>query len=375
MIYKRGNLYWYKFVWKGKLVRESTKQGNDRTSLAKGEVGIREKKPVPTLREFLRRNFLPYAKTKHAAKPLTLRYYTQGSDMLLKCELAGLQLDELNDQHAQQFAAEHARLSPSGINRGLRTLRRGLNLAVEWGKLERPAKIHLVPGEHQRDRVLTEDEVERYLKACPQPWRDCASIIVDEGMRPSEVFALQWPHVLLNGSGGLVRIVDGKSKAARRILPMTPRVYQLLCERHRAGDFPTEGWIFPSTSREGHFNGHTAKDQHTKALKDSGVERFEPYVLRHTALTRIAGACNDSFVVMRIAGHSSITMTQRYCHPQADAVERAFAALRSGPGASQVGTILGTVKELPKEEPENGPRDGAVSAWMRREYLGAGRGS
>ena len=49
----------YKFMWKGDLVRESTKQGNDRvarqmeaahrTALAKGEVGIREKKLVPTL--------------------------------------------------------------------------------------------------------------------------------------------------------------------------------------------------------------------------------------------------------------------------------------------------------------------------------------
>jgi hypothetical protein len=50
-IYKRGEVYWYKFMWQGKMVHESTKQGNDkvarqmeaahRTSLAKGEVGIR----------------------------------------------------------------------------------------------------------------------------------------------------------------------------------------------------------------------------------------------------------------------------------------------------------------------------------------------
>ena len=56
-IYKRGEVYWYKFMWQGRMVRESTKQGNDkvarqmeaahRTSLAKGEVGIREKRPVP----------------------------------------------------------------------------------------------------------------------------------------------------------------------------------------------------------------------------------------------------------------------------------------------------------------------------------------
>lgn len=33
----------------------------------------------------------------------------------------------------------------------------------------------------------------------------------------------------------------------------------------------------------------------------------------------------DAFTLARIAGHSSITITQRYCHPQADAVEGAFS--------------------------------------------------
>jgi hypothetical protein len=72
MIYKRGKVYWYKFMWQGKLVRESSKQGNDRvarnmesahrTSLAKGEVGIREKKPSPPLAIFLKDRILPWRK-------------------------------------------------------------------------------------------------------------------------------------------------------------------------------------------------------------------------------------------------------------------------------------------------------------------------
>ncbi len=71
---ERGScgVYWYKFMWQGKLIRESTKQGNDkvarqmesahRTSLAKGEVGIREKKPSPTLSQFIDLRFEPWAK-------------------------------------------------------------------------------------------------------------------------------------------------------------------------------------------------------------------------------------------------------------------------------------------------------------------------
>ena len=131
MIYKRGKkgTYWYKFLWQGKLIRESTKQGNDkvarqmeaahRTSLAKGEVGIRERKPVVRLSEFLRNDFIPYAEAKHAAKPGTLEYYRDGARMVLKCDWASEKLDQINDQHAQHFAAKFEHLSPSRINCGL----------------------------------------------------------------------------------------------------------------------------------------------------------------------------------------------------------------------------------------------------------------
>jgi integrase len=357
MIYKRGKFYWYKFMWKGSLVRESTKQSNDkvarsmesahRTSLAKGEVGIREKKAVPTLKEFLKQEFLPYVETRHAGKHNTLRYYADGSAMLTKSALAGLRLDELTDQHAQQFARQHSTLSPSGINRGLRTLRRALNLAFQWNSLDKPVKVTLATGERQRDRVLNESEVKKYLDACPQPWKDCATIILDEGFRPSEVFALRWSHVFFNQDGtGLIQVMEGKSKAAHRMLPMTPRVYELLRGSYESSGRPSEGWIFPSTSECGHFNGDAAKDQHKKALTDSGVKAFVPYTLRHTALTNLGEkAGGDVFVLARIAGHSSIMVTQRYIHPQADAINRVFAASQM-----LVGTKLGTFKGTPKLE-------------------------
>jgi integrase len=338
--YKRGDVYWYKFMWKGELIRESTKQGNDkvarrieaghRTRLAEGLVGIREKKPAPVLRNFLEDDFKPYVETNHKGKPGTIEYYKDGVKMLLKSDLASLRLDQVNDQGAQQFAARLGHLSASRINCGLRTLRRALNLAVEWGKLEIPAKIKLAKGERMRDRVLTEKELENYLSACPQPWRDAAVILRGTGMRPGEVFALRWPNILLNGSGGLIQVTEGKTKAARRVLPMVPEVYAVLKSRWDSQSKPSDGWVFPSSSREGHFNKDTAKDQHSKALADSGVKPFEPYCLRHTALTRLAESGCDAFTLARIAGHSSITITQRYCHPQAEAVERAFAKVSGG---------------------------------------------
>ena len=358
-IYKRGGVYWFKFMWDRQLIRESTKQGSDkvarqieaarRTALAKGEVGIKKKKPAPLLKDFLKNDFLPFAETKHADRPLTLRYYKQGAAMLSKSSLAGLKLDDLTDQHANGFAAHHSKLSPSGINRGLRTLRRALNLAYQWGKIEKPIKVTLAKGERQRDRVLTDDEEIKYLKACRQPWRDCATIILDEGFRPGEVFSLRWPHILFGNDGtGLIQIVAGKSKAARRVLPMTPRVYALLRLRHESAAFPEDTWVFPSAAKCGHFDGNAAKDQHTRALEDSGVQDFVPYVLRHTALTKLGEkAGGNVFALAAIAGHSSITVTQRYIHPQADTINRIFSS------KLLVGTKLGTTKKSPKTNKQN----------------------
>src|SRR5215470_4855194 len=122
-IFKRGKAYCYKFRFNGELIRESTKQGNDRkarnmesahrTALANGLVGIRERKPVPTLADFLKNDFLPFVETKNAVKPATVEYYTDGVKMIQKCDWVSQPLDKITDQHAQHFAAKCAKLSPS----------------------------------------------------------------------------------------------------------------------------------------------------------------------------------------------------------------------------------------------------------------------
>ncbi len=400
MIYKRGRIYWYKFVWDGECIRQSTRQGNDkvarnmesahRSRLARqqkeedaaceklgcaevlicheceklfnsdkvirnhGKVFCTSKcatawgqaRNMPTLQSFLDDRFIRDAEIRHKAKPKTLRYYRQGAGMLKRSRLAGLRLDELTGEHTGQFASEFGKLSPSGINMGLRTLRRSLNLAYEWGILEKPVKVELAKGETQRDRVLSTAELDKYIEACPQPWRDCAAIIANEGMRPGEVFVLQWEHVLIGDNGtGLIRVVDGKSKAARRILPMTPEVHALLKARHQAQGCPANGWILATAAKGGHLEAQTAKRQHKAALETSKVDAFVPYILRHTALTRLAKAAGgDVFALAKIAGHSSITVSQKYVHPEAETIDKVFSRLCEVNIIRQVGTKLGTAE-------------------------------
>ena len=51
-------------------------------------------------------------------------------------------------------------------------------------------------------------------------------------------------------------------------------------------------------------------ERHGGAIQ-AGWKRFEPYCLRHSALTMLAESRCDAFTLARIAGHSSITITER----------------------------------------------------------------
>jgi len=57
------------------------------------------------------------------------------------------------------------------------------------------------------------------------------------------------------------------------------------------------------------------------------AEDFVIHSLRHTMLTRLGESGADAFTIMRIAGHSSVTVSQRYVHPTPEGMERAFERL------------------------------------------------
>jgi integrase len=334
----------------------------------------RRANPVRLLSDFLTHEFLPFVESRHAAtKQKTATYYNYGVRSINKSDLAKLRLDQITSQHAAAYARGHAKLSPSTINCALRTLRHALNLAEEWGKLARAPRIPFARGERQRDRIVGDTEFAAYVELCRQPWRAVALLVRLEGMRPCEAYPLRWENVLFNGNAGLILITCGKSKAARRRLPMTPEVYLALKARHEEQREPESGWVFPASSRSGHIEQGTTKTCHAEALKlleaahnaseklkdgtagkwtqaiaeaaglslefvarhkaaiQVGVAKFEPYCLRHTALTRFAESGCDAFTLAKIAGHSSITITQRYCHPQAEAVQHAFTRVGAPP--------------------------------------------
>ncbi len=358
MIYKRGKFYWYKFMWQGQLVRESTRQRNDkvarqmesahRTSLAKGEVGIREPKSIPTLNAFCESRVEPWARaTFERACRKNWTWYRTGIRALTKYKpLAGAGLDEITSELASEFAAHRLRegMQVSTANNSLRVLRRILNLAVEWDVLSTAPKVKVLSGERRRERVISPEEETRYLAAAPEPLASIAGILADTGMRPEECFRLCWENVTwLNGRNGALLVTHGKTAAARRVIPMTPRVRAVLESRWNDAGRPEEGWVWPAPTRSGHVEPSSLRKQHAQTLKGSKVRPFVLYSLRHTFLTRLGQSGCDVWTLARIAGHGSIGISARYVHPSEDAVLAAVERL----GGHRIGHSQKEAPQLP----------------------------
>lgn len=338
-VYKRSKSgpYWYKFRWRGRLIRESTKQHNKqaardirdahRTALAKGEFGLEERPTAPTLFVFCDR-IEKWAKARfEKTVPKNWAWYEYNLKILRKSSFASKKLDQITNEDVAKFVSKRFaedRL-PATINSTIRVLRRIMNLAVEWRVISLAPKLETVPGERHRERVLKEDEEERYLNACADDLRVFMCLLLDTGLRPwREAAQLDWGNVLWDQNK--IFVASGKTPAARRYVPMLTRTRRFLeWLWDKAGKPTAEVKIFPANTSTKVVDGSTFKKAHAKALKESGVPPFCVYTCRHTFLTRLGTRPGmDPWTFMKIAGHSNISQSQRYVHPSMETVNRAM---------------------------------------------------
>jgi len=351
-IFKRGSVYWFHFMFNGEHVQRSTKQGNPkvarqieaahRTALAMGEVGIEARKPAPIFKEFAER-FVSHVEARHENKPQTVAFYAAKLSRLLEyAPIGSARLDRIDEGLIEAYIVERrASVGPATVNRELATLRRMLRLAQEWKEIQRVPRIRLLSGERTREFVLSRQQEAIFLSACPQPLHDIAVLMLETGLRIGEALHLEWSDVTLrplNGARfGFIRIREGKSKNAKRVIPLTDRAAALLLGRWNTRTSAVvfgnrEGQPYVGTSIN-HLHQTVCNPKVNGKRKRIFPRDFVLHSLRHTMLTRLGESGVDAFTIMRIAGHSSITVSQRYIHPTPEAVERAFERLQlSGTG-------------------------------------------
>ncbi len=341
MTYKRGGVYWYKFRWTVRLqdgrgekylVRKSARTGNvkrareveeeHRRALRLGLVHPAEawpkaatkELPIPTLREFLKQ-FLAYVTVQ--TKAGTARFYKVCANRVLRFPaLADLPLSEITGEVVSRYSQWRRNTCPTDsvltVNGELRTLRRIFNIAQEWGFISQSPNIHELPGGKGRERVVSFAEEAQYLAAASRTVRDTAMLAADTGLRPSELFPLEWSNIQLESTPeapqGFIHVVQGKTDAATRNMPLTPRVREMLLARREL--VKGSKYVFPGAGKSGHLA--TVQHAHEAAMNRAKLQRFEFYCWRHTFGTRCAESGMDKFTLARLMGHSSPRVAERY---------------------------------------------------------------
>jgi len=331
---KRGGKWHYRFKVDGKRYagatgwaatkRNATKaqqiEAEHRQSLIEG----RNPSLKVQVREFVYAagEFLDWAKMAYRAHPNSYRRvatsFTSATEFFGK-ETVSL-IDEGRLEAFKTWRVNEHKVRDITLRHDLHALSKffGYALKQRWAR-ENPVRKVTIPSDAEalRIHVITPEEQKQYfLRASKnQNLQDLAQLILNQGMRPDEVFSLRREDVDLER--GQLSIRAGKSPAARRTLDLTSESRQIL-SRRLEGSSP---WIFPSKRNPGmrltRLNG--AHDRLcAKAIAEGVPLKFVLYDFRHTFATMMAQAGVDLATLAAILGHNSIRIVHRYVHPTAE---------------------------------------------------------
>ena len=333
-VYKRGNVYHFELEFEGQRFQRSTKSKNERvankiadafhTALIMGRVGITQRKLAPTFSEAMKA-FLAWSELEHKAHPATTDRY-RWSSKPLKAHFNDCRIDTITPSEAEAYKLQRSRqtrkdgepIAPATVNREMACLRAMFNHAGKdhpdlRNPISKTSGVRLLAENNLQDRVLTYTEEAAYLAAASETLRDVAKLILELGMRPGEVFELQVRAIALEENH--LRVLSGKTKAARRQLDLTPTARAVLERRLKALENPkADDYLFPcEVDATRPLPG--IQSAHARALELSKVADFRPYDMRHTFATRAAQGAMDLVTLAATLGHSRLHMVMRYAHP------------------------------------------------------------
>jgi integrase len=246
--------------------------------------------------------------------------------------------------------------SRSTVKNSLAVLVRVLEQAVRDGVIDRnPARV--TGWQHEFRRVVDELDDPRSL-ALPdwatlaaladalvarsadrfRGWGDvvtfaaCTAARIGEvsGCRVSDINTDTWTWTVRRQTtpspGGLV---DKGTKGKRaRAVPLIVEVRDLVRQRIAAGGGRPDARLFTGP-RGGRISTAVLRDatHWDEVVTALGFEHLRRHALRHTGLTWMADAGVPVHVLRKIAGHGSLTTTQRYLHPDAASIAAAGDSL------------------------------------------------
>lgn len=174
-------------------------------------------------------------------------------------------------------------------------------------------------------RALSPVQLAAFLELVPARHRLTFRFLAATGMRISELTAVQWRHLELDGSSPHVRVrrayVRGrieppKTRHGRREVPLSPSLVDELRAWHKATEWPRpEDLVFPGMTGEPINYANLRHRVLVPTAQEAGVPWMGFHTFRHTCASMLFDQGRNAKQVQRWLGHHSASFTlDTYVH-------------------------------------------------------------
>lgn len=345
-VFKRGDVWWYKFYFAGRLIRESTKSTSKtvakeaekqrRRDLEAGFNNITETRQqrIRALREIIDEYLDGYELRYRSA---TFAQYALGHvSRLLGAKLI-VDIDESSVLRYQESRLRES-AAPKSINEEVRFLLKMLGDSGEIIRARlRKSKQLKLPVQNGIGKAFNDTETESLrtqARKSKSPHIFAAFVLArNAALRDSEIKTLTWAQIDIEAK--FLCVGRAKTEAGEgRTIPLNSELYDALVQyrawyEERFGKIQDQWYLFafgrpmPSDPTRHVTSLKTAWNSIRKNAKVKG--RWHDN--RHTLITELAESGAGDETIMQIAGHVSRQMLRHYSHIRMNAKRDALDAV------------------------------------------------
>lgn len=286
-----------------------------KAEIAKGRDPRAEQKAhreCPTLDDFFEQQYKPYSKARKRSWARDEQLYR----LRIKKDFGDKKLNRITRQDVSVFhtALISDGLAPASCDHHAKLVRRMLNLAVEWGYLEKNpvSGIKLLNPDNKLENYLDPEQLERLVHVLrtdkARTVCNIALFLLSTGARLNEALTAKWEYVSLDKRIWRIPATTSKSKKIRTV-PLNSSAIELL---ESLGTRGKHEYLFVSEITKKPI---TAVHKVWERLREeAGMPNLRIHDLRHTFASLLANSGRSLYEIQHILGHSDPMVTQRYAH-------------------------------------------------------------
>jgi integrase len=311
--------------------------------LATGTYGREAPEPAPAFDEFSKEFLSTYAEPNN--KPSELQTKRTILDLHLVPYFKATPIDEIGAESLARYTATklRAELAAKTINNHLTVLRKMLDVAREWKRIESVPEVKWLTVPEPAFDFLSFDETDRLIAAAAPEWQPMITVAARTGLRQGELLALSWCDVDLVAGRLFVRravargiIGTPKSGKAREVHLSDQAVAAFKAQRPRSQ--LRDSWVFVDPSGNMLTKGECKWPLWTACKRAGLARRIGWHVLRHTFASHLVMRGVPLTAAQQLLGHATVEMTMRYAHLSPDVKRDAVRLLDGSPNGNLTAT-------------------------------------